>query len=377
MPADESFWLHFLTRVVPDFPLSVDDRLQLEQWRPERSNCPELTGVVEDLIESMPPDWQPLASELFVGRVLDGEVNATAETSRRARIVRITLQYTNVLHAYVTVFDEQRAALNLLLGEIKAGGPDREQRVAAIDSERFAHYWYLIEQGRSDWHDRTQIVGLVEDLRIVAAPERSDLRAQSVLLAETWVICHEIAHHLLGHTLRSGKQLPADELVAQYREPDLMRGLNKSQRSECDADVLAYLLLARACRPEEPPSAYDLYGAETGAALALVALTHVTDAWGTSYSDEATHPGFDVRWALLDQLTCRLSQGMPTGKAGDHPQDLLIDLTLFASAAYDAARLRSGGDAPPRLTLLDLASAALDRKEELRAALHAETDRTP
>jgi hypothetical protein len=52
--------------------------------------------------------------------------------------VRITLQYTNVLHAYVTAWDEQAAALRLLLDAVQTGGSDVEERVAALDRSRFA-----------------------------------------------------------------------------------------------------------------------------------------------------------------------------------------------------------------------------------------------
>lgn len=367
-PSDGSFWNHYLALAAPGTELAGRARQALGGWRPVRSNCPELTDVVEDLVDGMPHDWQPVADELFVGRVIGGEVNATAETSRDARIVRLDLQYTSALFAYATAWDEQMLALRLVLGEAQAGGPGVEDRIAALDAERFARYWDALEVARADMLDPGQIAALAAELRVASSADRTDERELGVLLAESWVVCHEVAHHLLGHTLTHRPALPAAALVAAHRYPELLDGLNPSQADECDADVLAFLLLARACDPDVPPGARDLYRAQLGAALGLIALTHVNDGWTTELGPDRTHPGLDRRWPIVEQLARGLGGEMPIGAAGDHPFDLMIDLTLFASAALDAAA-RRGGQSRRRLRLLDLADAAIDCKQELRDQL--------
>jgi hypothetical protein len=157
---------------------------------------------------------------------------------------------------------------------------------------------------------------LVADLRV--RTDRSGLRAEAVLAAEKWIIAHEIAHHLLGHTVRHGRRLPAAEFVAQYRNPTVAATLNARQLEEYDADLLAHLLVSTACRPEGAPSSSDIYQAEIGSVMALVSLTHVIGHWGTSNDADATHPGFDVRFQIVADVVERLSGDMPVGSGGDH-----------------------------------------------------------
>jgi hypothetical protein len=61
----ENFWFSWYNRLSSKPPVSDQDIAALQTWSPQRSNCPEQTCVVEDLIQDMPDEWRPLASELF------------------------------------------------------------------------------------------------------------------------------------------------------------------------------------------------------------------------------------------------------------------------------------------------------------------------
>lgn len=212
---------------------------------------------------------------------------------------------------------------------------------------------------------------MAADLRVVSSADRSDVRAQAVLQAERWIISHEIAHHLLGHTVRHGKRLPARDVVEPSRNPSVVSKLNPRQAEEYDADLLAHLLLSGACRPDTAPTRFGLYRAATGSVMALVSVTHISGHWATTSGIEETPPGFDVRFQLISDVLARLSADTPVGPNGDHPMDLFIDLTLFVASAYDAARRRAGVGPDRRLTLLELADEALKRKGKLHEELEA------
>lgn len=123
MPRDLSFWSYYLQRHAQTHDFSEEQLALLADWMPHRSNCPELTDVVEGLLEAMPLSWRTLADDIFVGRVLSGDVNAMAETSKDARIVKLYLQYTIVLHAYATARDEQLAAIRQVIHESSRSRP--------------------------------------------------------------------------------------------------------------------------------------------------------------------------------------------------------------------------------------------------------------
>lgn len=364
MPRDQNFWLAYLIRHAPEAGIPLEDIEVLRAWTPVRSNCPELEGILEELLEDMPVEWRPVAQDIFVGRTMAGDVQATADTSHDARIVTLTLQFTTVLHAYTVAFDEQQIAMRAVLTEIRARGDAARDDIERIDSERFARYWTLIETSRSDWLDPRLIAGLAVDLRVLPDHERSPARERVVLAAERWIVCHELAHHLLGHTVGRQRLRPVQALVDAYRPDALAVGLNPSQRRELDADVLAFLLAARACKGSSS-DVRDLYAAEIGAAMALVAVAHVQDAWVTVGAAGETHPGFDVRWGAVQALTEVLSYGVARGPAADHPRDLMLDLSVFAAAAASAADGRREGRPAGRLRLLGLVNASLAGKQAL------------
>lgn len=361
MPDGINFWLFYWRRLGdPTVRLSEDDLAELQAWVPDRSNCPELTVVFESLIKPLPDEWRTIADDLFVGRVLLGDVNATADTSKRARTIRIFLQYTTVLYAYVGAFDDLMQTLRQLLEDFKAHRPDVGERVAELDA-RLEGHWGLIEQNLVDWRDEWQVAGLSYELRALLATGRVQVTEDGVLAAERWVIAHELAHHLLGHTVSRQNQ-PARALIVSFLDVVDMTTLNPSQVQECQADILAFLLIARVFTPSDIPSGPDLYRAEMGAVLGLTSSTHVKDAWVTGSDPDETHPGFDVRFSIIVELTRRLCGDRPRGTMGDHPMDLLIDLGAFASVAFDAFRRRLGVGPGRRLDLLELMDKTIDEK---------------
>lgn len=163
---------------------------------------------------------------------------------------------------------------------------------------------------------------------------RESLQEDMVDAAESFVIAHELAHHLLGHTVsrreKRRAKLVVDEMIERLGLLPSLVAMNNSQREELQADILAYLIAARAIKGQ--PSYPDLYRAVAGSSLALITLAHVAGEW-VEPDPASTHPDFISRFAIVASLTEAFSAGSAPGKQGDHPLAFLAQLNTFAAVA--------------------------------------------
>ncbi|TDC39053.1 ImmA/IrrE family metallo-endopeptidase [Micromonospora sp. 15K316] len=347
MPPDLNFWIFFFRYA--GRPLPVDEKVMARalEWKPERSNCPQLTITIEHLIRSVPDEWRALANNLFVGRVLKGDLNAMAWTERQAGVIEMNIQYTFTLSAYAAAYDEFFHNLKSFVGDVAAKRPGLESMVHELD-KRFAEPWEQLDTARSGWVDRRLLV-VANPVAARWAKGRESLHEDMVDAAESFVIAHELAHHLLGHTVSRRDKRKAkdavDEVIERLGLFYAMSQFNQSQREELQADILAYLIVAQAL--EGAPQFSDLYRAVAGSTLALVTHAHVTESW-VELDSAATHPGFTTRFNMVHKLTEMLCSDRPTGDQGDHPMAFLSQLSTFAAVALNrwASQTFSGPQKP-------------------------------
>ncbi|MET7820046.1 hypothetical protein [Micromonospora zamorensis] len=335
MPPDLNFWLHFLQHAGRESDLDPALVRRARDWRPERSNCPRLSFLLEDLIAAIPAEWRALATNLFAGRVLQGDVNAAAWTERKAGILEINVQYSFTLSAYAAAYDEFFHHLRDFSREVMRDA-DTAQELSASINKRFLEPWGQLENARKTWIDR-RLVATRNPVRRRLTLGREDLQEDMVDAAESFVIAHELAHHLLGHTVSRRDKKRAKVIVDQTVEKlglyPAMAALNTSQREELQADLLGYLIVAQAV--EREPTFSDLYRAVAGSSLALITLAHVTQEWVESDS-AGTHPGFVTRFAVLQSLTESFTVDSEAGEIGDHPLGFLAQLSTFAAVALSS-----------------------------------------
>jgi hypothetical protein len=197
MPPDVNFWVYFFQTAGHPLP----DRLLKEasEFKPERSNCPQLTLTANNIVETIPDEWRALARNVFVGRVLKGDVNAKAWTERQAGIIEINIQYSFTLTAYVSAYDEVFHLLKSFVLDVHAHRPGLEEILDELN-ERFSEPWSELDVAQREWIDH----GLVKTSNPVSrqqTKDRESLHEDIVDSAESFVIAHELAHHLLGHTV--------------------------------------------------------------------------------------------------------------------------------------------------------------------------------
>jgi hypothetical protein len=305
----------------------------LLSWQPESSNCPELTETLKQLIQSVPGEWRALIRNLFVGRVIDGEVNAAAWTKMKAGIVEINIQYTLILGAYVATFDDYVHSIKSLFQGIIT--EDKEEIVRKLN-KRILTPWEQLDKSRLDWANPMLI--RAEDpalLGLGTYSTRKDLQAELETACEAFIIAHELAHHLLGHTIsRSNKTTKAtivvDEALQESRALARITVPNNSQRDEIQADTLAFLIIAKSI--DRTAAFNDLYRATMGSIISLMALAHVNDAW-IEPDATASQPDLITRYEVIFRLAAWPSEGRPRGEIGDHPLGLLAQLSGFCSIA--------------------------------------------
>lgn len=377
MPRDRSFW-HYLweEQAVLD-RLSADAVRLHRSWEPLRSNCPMLTSTLDDIISSVPDQWISRAKNIFVGRVLGGENNATAWSHKQAGIVEIDLQFTYAVDGYVTAFDEFVSAVHGVVNDAIREPPEQAEVSIRKLNDRFSEPWNHIGNSHRDWTNPEIVAPWNTKLLKVGAARRDQLDV-AVDVCEEFVMAHELGHHLLGHTNSSlPRNLKADKLVQRaLADPallDIVRRLNPSQRSEAHADILAFLIVGRTI--DRTPSFPDLYRATFGSILAFTALAHLNGTW-IDPDVAATHPSFRDRFMIVRCLSTQLSSGRVRGESGDHPLDLLAQLATFTSVAFNDWLARRSPEKFSPANLLDAVDRYLDERERIPVE-HSTDKRNP
>jgi hypothetical protein len=161
---------------------------------------------------------------------------------------------------------------------------------------------------------------------------------------EHFVVAHEMAHHLLGHTDQKHFDFrlhPAASRLLQLRqEMDVHAAKdvwNQEQIGELDADAFAFLALAGEI---ESPGAFDTaawYGAMIAALLALPALEDLALAAAAVALDEdqgqrlvrETHPPVGHRVDQVASFVFAFPQPTPANSVPGHPVGLLAQAEVF------------------------------------------------
>ena len=109
------------------------------KWQPNRSNCPELEILMENLTDSIPEEWRARGSRIFAGRNLHGQANAEAWQSGEVGVIELNYGFTSAAMIYMVLYskyfemiyalraqvdfdDDDDEILMMLLEEIGSGG---------------------------------------------------------------------------------------------------------------------------------------------------------------------------------------------------------------------------------------------------------------
>ncbi len=320
---DKNFWWYVMRRQGQDQVFASAENDPLWLWRPDHSNCPELNEEVLALVGSSPLQWQPLLRSVFVGRALDGDLNAYADQSGGSAWVALSLQLTSVIGAYVAAFDRMNALLMA-----------RQRGEMLPDSEIF-RVFHQIALSREGWADLSQYVGSHPALQEGPAGRDQWFYAGMVTSSEMFAVSHELAHHLLGHTNRWARGLrieaELDAIIGKAGVRDLVHRRSPSQTKEMLADLLGLVL---AGQPRHGDVTASAYRAAIAIVVVLLAEGDVKDHW--FLDDPEGHPPTIDRLAAALQVIPWVSS-VPSLGAGDSLDGLRAQLAGFISAGMQSS----------------------------------------
>lgn len=291
---------------------------ELTDWNPQgpdaQANCPALHDAVRALARVVAPAWRARVQNIYAGRTRNAGIpTAMSQPGAQGGFVAIGFDFTYCLFGAVITWshflhDTDRAREDPSLG--KHGKELRKALLAAFKRVR--------EDGAAGIR--------ASKIFDVASAEEGRMAAEIFLMAESWVLAHEVAHHILRHgTSRADKD--AQRTVREFLDfPDIaaeMEGLPVSQETEIEADVLAYLLLCGEFVGPRHPKAES--AAAASALLTLLAVGLMNDDWASGPVD--THPSTLQRMAVVARIASRriLADSILSQESDQDPVPILRD----------------------------------------------------
>ncbi|MET7308187.1 hypothetical protein ABZS68_13930 [Streptomyces sp. NPDC005571] len=334
LTGEVNYWVALFAAQGKAHLLDGEDYREFREWKPTRANCPELEGMLEDLIHIAPNPWKATLRNIFAARVINGEANATAWSAHQSGVVEINQGLTNAAIIYATLFSHFYDALYTVAVEVDLGMENQEVLgwiLEEIDNGAVEPV-LLADSSSTAWREQKSVYVAHDSLTRVPQ-HRIESYKTAIGAAEEFALAHEISHHLLGHTDESFrhsaevfKQINAWIDRANIR--DSWSTLNESQRQELEADIAAFLLM---CGELSGASSRELiYKAISGSLISLIAISHINDNWHSENPDDS-HPDFYTRYGAIASIVVEISKDISSGSHRDHPQGFLIQFRGFIS----------------------------------------------
>ncbi|MFF1466857.1 M48 family metalloprotease [Streptomyces mirabilis] len=343
-------------------------------WKPNRSNCPELEVLMENLTDSIPEEWRARGRRIFAGRNLRGQANAEAWQSGEVGVIELNYGFTSAAMIYMVLYSRYFEMISTLGAGILDFIDDDDDETTLMLLEEIGNGGFepilVADQERNAWR-ANGVFPAHRLLREIPASRSEDSYHEGVRSIEEFAIAHEYAHHLLGHT---NDEYPRSRYVNGKVDEELARlginfssyDLNEAQVDELRADALALLMMAgRLAGQVTRPT---IYRTMSGAIIGLTVLAHVHDTWVVPGGPDETHPDFLTRYDMVTTLIKNMSRTIPVGPQGDHPFDFLSHLSGFVTLIIDRW-LTSNIEGHAPVNVLGLTSWLFERRAEVQEEL--------
>ncbi|MFD8393068.1 hypothetical protein ACFV2N_28665 [Streptomyces sp. NPDC059680] len=351
---EENFWKTLFEQAGRQDLINDEQYEEFLSWQPVNSNCPELQQVAKELTALAPIEWRATMKNIFVARAFKGDANAEASSFRSAGIIELNYGLTTAAMIYSTLFCHFYESIRSAATEVDFGDAEEEITQMIVDElERSAFEPILVaDSSISNWATEKQVYAAHPLLIELPKRRKTSDYHRLVTATEMFVVAHEFAHHMLGHSDQNFRHAEkSKKIVSSYlshmRAEDILGTLNDSQQEEIEADVASFLLLSGIISNQSTRS--RIYRAVGGSMLALISLAHVNGDW-ISNDKESSHPDFLTRYEVLARLIKHVTMPMPLGEGTqghprkDHPIGFLIQFRGFTSAFLQAMASRFGGE---------------------------------
>lgn len=161
---------------------------------PTRSNDFLIERSIEDLISRVPADFRARLENMFVAKVQDFEANAAALGSGgdyEGDLILFNAGLSDVCGQYAIVYYESVSLfINRLRPEVLGHG---------VELDQLEEHLLLLKTAQERW-DKLGVIHLHREDLIYSTFEIDSVAAYLTTHAIRFILCHEIAHHILGHT---------------------------------------------------------------------------------------------------------------------------------------------------------------------------------
>ncbi|WP_406321286.1 hypothetical protein [Streptomyces sp. NBC_01637] len=364
---EENFWKTLFEQAGHQELIADDKYTDFLEWKPDRSNCPELDAATTNLIQIAPIERKATMRNIFVARAFKGDANAEASSFKGAGIIEINYGLSVAAMIYCTLFSQFYDSIQTAGYEIDWNDDDHETTLLIVEEiERSAFEPIAVtDQAIHVWAAERHVYATHSLHSDLPRRRKESDYFNLVLTVEEFVVGHEYCHHMLGHTDPSFRHsLDAKKTVRDWLQrinaDGITSGLNENQRQELEADVGAFLLVAGMLSGSGTRTL--MYRAVGGSMLALIAMAHVSESW---VSGGDNHPDYLLRYEVMSRLIKEATMGMPLGEIGDHPLGYLIQFRGFISAVLQTWASKAGLDikAP---NFLNIFSWMIDLGNEFR-----------
>lgn len=172
-------------------------------WKPHRSNCPDVQALMDQLIETIPESWRSRARKIFAGRNLDGMANAEAWRDGEVGVIELNYGITSAAMIYSVLYCKYYEMVHTLGGEVDFTDDDEETLMMILEEVGDAGFTPILiaEREKESWHSNRSVFAGHELLRDLPSSRKEDEYHNTVRAIEEFILAHELAHHLLGHTV--------------------------------------------------------------------------------------------------------------------------------------------------------------------------------
>ncbi|WP_159066351.1 ImmA/IrrE family metallo-endopeptidase [Streptomyces hygroscopicus] len=328
---------------------------------------------MDQLIETIPEAWRARARKIFAGRNLDGVANAEAWRDGEVGVIEINYGITSAAMIYSVLYCKYYEMVHTLGNDVDFTDDDQEALLMILEEVGDSGFTPILvaDRERESWLSDRSVFAGHELLRELPTSRSEEDYHNVVRSIEEFVLAHELAHHLLGHTVdaypRSRQnEIYLDSVMRKYgiELPD--EELNDDQLQEMKADILALLMTTGALLDEA--TAPRVYRALAGSVIGLTALAHIYDTWVVSDSSGETHPDFLTRFSCAAQVITCISKRIPVGSEGGHPIGFMNQLSGFVSIILNNWLAKHLEDRQP-VNVLGLTSWLFEQSQEVEKEL--------
>lgn len=253
------------------------------------SNDKLIDSYMHDLVSVAPPELRSRVQQCFVGKLRDFKANAVAlpvECDHYGDLIFFNVGLSDACFQYAILYVEIIKLFNT-----KKPASDTEHMISAV-----AMSMAKLASAQDRWNTIGE-VALTPDDNLLPREGDTAMAVSIAVMADKFVLYHEICHHLLGHTSKQSSNF-VEALPDECKI--WLQPISNEHKREFQADAGAVLLALWAAKR-------DSRSAEITAALgAMLFFTTIGQSVPDAWKESASHPAEGERFKQCCNILAHL-----------------------------------------------------------------------